>query len=66
MDDKQDPESSVDENQFTGIDGNDSDEKTMDKLDMEVLVPPDLKNSSGIIKIVCTLQYRRYSVKNKE
>jgi hypothetical protein len=39
-DDEQDPVSSVDKNQFTGIGGDDSDEETMDKSDREVLVHP--------------------------
>jgi hypothetical protein len=62
MDDEQDPASSVDKNQFTGIGGNDSDEETMDKSDTEVLVPPGPKVAWEISK----LSYRRYSVDNKE
>jgi hypothetical protein len=51
MDDEHDPESSVDENQFTRIDGNDSDEETMDKSDTDVLVPPDPKVAQKLSKL---------------
>jgi hypothetical protein len=43
MDDEQDPESSEDDKQFTGLDDDDSDDKTMDKSNTEVFVPPDPK-----------------------
>jgi hypothetical protein len=56
VDEEQDPESSKDENQFTELDDDNLDDEMTDKLDTEVLVPPDPKvASSRAIKVVCIL-----------
>jgi hypothetical protein len=50
-DDEQDPESSEDNNQFTGLDDDDLDDKTTNKSDTEVVIPPDSKVARELSKL---------------